>query len=352
MRLQSPRTPCRLGFTLVELLVVIAIIAILLGLLLPAVQKVRDAANRASCQNNMRQLGLAVLSFESSYKKLPTPGEGLIPGTSKKDYDLHSFFTYMLPYVEQVSTYRQMNLAYAYNDTTNAPQNKIAAQTQVPTFLCPAAEGLVADPGGYGQTSYMPISYTDIDPVTGLRNPATKVPGALRIWKYKQPGTIADVTDGSAYTIILGEDSSYRNFEEVFPFQTSPAVDPVFAANLAVYPDVTQTGGRAINRWAEPETGNGVSGPPTGDPGSPLFLNIAGPYVNQNAYPLGGPPTCPWGTNNCGPNDELFSSHTGGVNVIFLDGHVQFLRDTVSGRTLRYLCQPNDGQSLDLNDAF
>src|SRR5437773_7749710 len=107
--LKSTKTTRRRGFTLIELLVVIAIIAVLIGLLVPAVQKVREAANRTSCTNNLKQLGLAVLNYESSFKKLPTPGEGIDPqNVSNKIYDKHSFFTYMLPYIEQEGAYRAM----------------------------------------------------------------------------------------------------------------------------------------------------------------------------------------------------------------------------------------------------
>jgi prepilin-type N-terminal cleavage/methylation domain-containing protein/prepilin-type processing-associated H-X9-DG protein len=372
------------GFTLVELLVVIAIIAILIALLLPAVQKVREAAQRAACQNNLKQIGLAILNFESANKKLPTGGEGIDPASlvvqnvATKVYDKQSFFTYMLPYVEQEKVYKRMNLTLLYNDRQGSPDNVQASLAQPPVYLCPAADGVVADPGGYGQTSYFPIVYVDIDPNTGLRNQwyPCKVPGALTVWMGdygkagtpyyttngsgimptpKQPGwnanTIANVTDGTSNTIVVGEDASYRNNETLFPFQTSSAVDPASLIKGATTPDVNPSGHRAINRWADAESGNGVSGPPLADPGTANYAaagspaGFTGPWVNQTAYPVGGnnpnvAGSCPWSQNNCGPNDELFSPHTGGCNVLFLDGHVSFLRDTVSGQTLRALITP------------
>src|SRR5436309_11403803 len=166
LRAASRRLPP--GFTLIELLVVIAIIAILIGLLLPAVQKVREAAARASCQNNLKQLGLAIHNYESTYGKLPSPGEGINPSTLAKDYDTHSFFTYILPYMEQQQVYNLIDLNRVYNDGT-APNNQVAAKAQPKSFLCPGAAGVQPDPKGYGQTSDMPISYTDTDPAPRWR---------------------------------------------------------------------------------------------------------------------------------------------------------------------------------------
>lgn len=114
------------AFTLIELLVVIAIIGVLVGLLLPAVQAAREAARRMSCSNNMRQIGLATLNYESTYQRLPSSGQGTNFQTTPPStvFDKHSAFTAILPYLEQSNIYQQMDLRFAYNQT---PGNIAAA---------------------------------------------------------------------------------------------------------------------------------------------------------------------------------------------------------------------------------
>ncbi len=378
------KTHGRPAFTLIELLVVMAIIAVLIAILLPAVQKVREAASRTTCINNMKQLCLAVLNFEAGSKHLPSPGEGIDPNAvGTKYYEKHSTFTHLLPYIEQENTYRAIDLSKDYNH----PVNQAAAKSHVPTFICPSAVGLENDPYGYGQISYMIISYTDIDITTGLRNTSAPVraAGALRMYGngggvYDKNGvwytlaqkpqfnqnylTMSGVSDGTSNTIMITECANWRNHQTIWPYQFSSAVDPYVlslgggAANDGGLADFT--GHRALNRWADPEaSSNGVSGPPYADPASAQFLagttSYAGPWINQTMVPLGGTGTLPgqatWAMNNCGPNDEPNGPHGGGVVTGFVDGHVIFLRDTVSAATLYRLIHPRDGAIVDMSDA-
>ena len=108
----------------------------------------------------------------------PSGGQGTVPGTLNTSYDLHSTITWLLPYMEQVELANLMNLAYAYNDK-RAPNNQLAAKNKIAILLCPSNGEAENDPQGYGQTDYVPTVHTDIDPVTGVLNNATRLDGAL-----------------------------------------------------------------------------------------------------------------------------------------------------------------------------
>src|SRR5581483_6008177 len=198
---RTHRWPARAGFTLVELLVVIAIIGILVSLTLPAVQKAREAAARTQCQNNLKQIGLALHNFMDKNSRFPTSGEGVIvtgASAGTTGFDTHSMFTHILPFVEHGDIYNMMDLSQPYNGSA---ANIAAAKNVISQFICPSnairpQNG--KDSLGYGYCDYMPIAYVDIDAagVTGtlVRNttfPGNKSPGALKLGG-SVPGEISD----------------------------------------------------------------------------------------------------------------------------------------------------------------
>jgi prepilin-type N-terminal cleavage/methylation domain-containing protein/prepilin-type processing-associated H-X9-DG protein len=165
MRILGTRK-ARKGFTLIELLVVIAIIAILIALLLPAIQKAREAAARAQCSNNLRQIGIALHAYHDANRCFPTSGEALSSTGNGTGFYLHSTFTLLLPYLEHGDIYNNISLNYAYNDTTNAPTAHLNAfKAAIPSFVCPTnplRPRTSQDSQGYGYVDYMPINYTNL----------------------------------------------------------------------------------------------------------------------------------------------------------------------------------------------
>jgi prepilin-type N-terminal cleavage/methylation domain-containing protein/prepilin-type processing-associated H-X9-DG protein len=290
----------RRGFTLIELLVVIAIIAILIALLLPAVQQAREAARRAQCKNNLKQIGLAIHNYESSHGRFPSSGQGLVPtGFLGQFFDKHATFTHILPYIDQAPLSTKFDYSRYYNET---PGNQAVAKTVIPGYLCPSASlrnGNV-DTQGYAGIDYGATLHTNIDPNTGLPNSAQYLSAGALDWKCSR---IAEITDGLSNTMAIAEDVGRND------------------TMLSLYDDPIDVGTKRKHwRWAEPDNAFGVSFTP-----------------NFHRFPFGGPSTCLWTSMNCGANDELFSFHTGGVHASFCDGRVTFLSDSIDYRVLRGL---------------
>ena len=338
------------GFTLIELLVVIAIIAVLIALLLPAVQQAREAARRTQCKNNLKQMGLSVHNYESTFSRLPSSGEGTdetpVAGKTVRRFFPCSFNVAILPYCDQAPLYNQWNFNVSYTVGSNQP----LAKAKIAAFLCPSNGTTKDDQLGYGLTDYMPIAYVDFDqfgnrggdPTYVGNVPGYDVRGALGFCN-----RISDVSDGLSQTILVIEDAGRPTNNggsydvSVGPLGGAHAYDPTqLAAGKNQTPYIPGGNYGVPGRWADPDNASGISGPP-----SPA----AGPkqFINQNKTPAGGPPaTCPWSLNNCGPNDEPYSQHIGGVHCLLGDGSVRFLSDSLDYNTLRRLANPKDGEII------
>lgn len=356
----------RKGFTLIELLVVIAIIAVLVGLLVPAVQKVREAANRMSCSNNMKQIGLAMHNFESATGKLPTPGQVDSTGNNATLYTIHSWATQILPYVEQEATYKMFDMSSSipanYNktylhatsvgrdyDDPAFPNGWIAAQTQVKSFICPStALSPISRSAGenLGCIDYMCVSITDIDEGTGARAVGTgsaQYRGKFFGMLNANGSTVASVADGSSNTILVIEDAG-RAHPSVATFGAGSARNsPVSSPGHPTIGNGGITPARRVYAWADPDAcANGVSGP-----SNSTASKVA--KINNNQNPVGGPSTCLWTTNNCGPNDEPFSFHSGIAMACMGDGSVRSMRDSIDALTLKSICGASDGNIANID---
>ena len=361
--LYEARTRRRLspGFTLIELLVVISIIGVLVGLLLPAVQSAREASRRTQCTNNMKQIGLAVANYETATRLFPAAGEALNttvnnPGPVVQFVDGHSVFARLLPQLDSQNVYDSVNFRLSYNDlsgaterrsprssaATSAPRPTIAAKADMTMSATRATRPRLQRGIGYGITDYGATCFTDISPTGGppatsagfpatpLRDPLHRYDGLIR----KGYTSIAMVRDGMSNTISFAEDAGrdatfYSEYSESTYDGKNPLVRNV------------PTGQRRFWRWGEAASAIGVSG---------QINNSTRPMSSKSAYPGG----CPNGGNTCigaGANDEIFSVHPGGANILFGDGRVQFVKTATNPVILRNLVTYN-GKEIVQSDSY
>jgi prepilin-type N-terminal cleavage/methylation domain-containing protein/prepilin-type processing-associated H-X9-DG protein len=320
----------RIGFTLIELLVVIAIIAVLIGLLLPAVQKVRDAAIRMQCQNNLKQIGVAFHSYESAYRAFP-PAYSIVLSTPMAT----SWGVYLLPYLEQDNLYRN----YSLTGAIGSAQNTTVVSTHLKMFQCPAAptqnrlytDGPVPGKALVGSWPSSNISWTasasDYTVTTGIRVATLNAcvggggdrDGVLEAIAPVLPtdpitGTrISQITDGTSNTFLIGE--------------------------LAGRPDLWQAGTKVASY---PSAATAFSGAGWGDAlnGENWFV---GSLQDGSVPSTGG--TCVVNcTNTRGAG--LYAFHTNAANVLFADGSVRSLSNGMNHCTFSFLVTKKKGEII------
>jgi prepilin-type N-terminal cleavage/methylation domain-containing protein/prepilin-type processing-associated H-X9-DG protein len=319
------------GFTLIELLVVIAIIAVLVGLLLPAVQKVREAASRMSCSNNLKQIALAAHNYHGATGSFPPGVYQVFNSAVHPPYQPVTVFVYLLPYLEQSNLYAQWNLASPSSNTLTGTTSNTA--TVIKTLVCPS-DTLPQNPynssgttyygigsyGGNGGTQSYDPQFATNDGVFFVIGPGSQTaPTASAI-------RISDVTDGLSNTILFGERS------HLDPNNDTYSVPLTSAPNFI---DVMNSVG-----WWGSSGGRLASGDVTLSAFAPINYKIPAPYPalgnSYSAYlPYYEQRICAFGSN-----------HTGGANFALADGSVRFIQDSLPQTTLQLLCVRNDGKVI------
>jgi prepilin-type N-terminal cleavage/methylation domain-containing protein/prepilin-type processing-associated H-X9-DG protein len=321
----------RSAFTLIELLVVVAIIAILVGLLLPAVQKVREAAARLQCQNNLKQIALALQGYHDAYGRFP----GAVDQTGPR---YTSLFVETLPFIEQNNLYQEWNFT---NPAANAGG---PAATMIKTYLCPSHPDLdhtislssgqyaVTTYGGNGGTYPFPQSSASGNGVFYITGSSSGQAGV----------TILGIVDGTSNTLLLGE----KRIGDAYLDSFFGALD---AGVITPTPNPPIQLEATYSVWAPPPGLNSTAGLV----GSAVPINYVQPFgwsppvqPPPPASPI-PPPPVPWST--LGPLwwarlGAMGSYHINGANVAMVDGSVRFVSDGTSLTTLQIVSTRSGGE--------
>jgi prepilin-type N-terminal cleavage/methylation domain-containing protein len=344
------RKPCRSAFTLIELLVVIAIIAVLIGLLLPAVQKVREAANRISCTNNLKQLGLAAHNYNDTFQTLPAGWDGQHVGP----------LVYLLPYLEQDARFRNFRFNARFNLWSDDPENVpfslppppvaggYGASGLVKTFLCPSAP----DPSGDVYVIYDTYGGVKDQEFNGKAYPTSPPPGNVQSG-YDGLSGITAVYGKTTYCAVVGfpgptvgDPPVANRYRSVWQYRSRNAVGRVPDGTSATLLFLESAGGL-------------IGGATFGNPALPTGWGRTAwaggfKYASLGWCPDASNPNCPTPGGTTPPyygsplHPSLFgSTHTGHVmNAGYGDGSVRPIRPTMSFNVFARLVSYADGDVI------
>jgi prepilin-type N-terminal cleavage/methylation domain-containing protein/prepilin-type processing-associated H-X9-DG protein len=369
----------RLGFTLIELLVVIAIIAILIGLLLPAVQKVREAANRMKCSNNLKQIGLAVHNYHDSMGFLPSAGSAdgkpLSSGPWPNSGEGTNWLVHIMPYIEQGNVYSKLTFT-GDSGWTNVPSSAtssavnnvtLVAGVKVPIYRCPsdprapllpngsnvpggiqvmrpsyvAIAGAVDNIDGSGQFRETRLTTSGWSPEFGVSGwGGVIVPGFSNV-------TFSSISDGTSNTMMVSERAGQMYWQDTVG-------GPRYKAGDSELGDGGICNGliRGQDGGQRDELGNLREMQNWSDNRAQHFTTIR--YrPNQNTWVKTQANTGVFSASHSwkceGSNVPLSSQHSGGVNVLLGDGSVRFLRDSVNILQLARFATRDDGQVVNID---
>jgi prepilin-type N-terminal cleavage/methylation domain-containing protein len=338
--------PTRRAFTLIELLVVIAIIAILIALLVSSVQKVRQAAARTQCQNNLKQIGIALHNFEGDQKFLPpvypATSKGAWIGVVPEYFYSWSVLAQLNPYLEQTAIFNQMNLEepmYSLPTLTVLPDNQFALQQTISIFLCPA-DKMQAVGAGYGLPVFGPVNYGACTG-SGTTNggpPYGSPWDADGIFRAKSKGKWKEILDGLSNTAAFSEST----LGEGPTIASGPIPGRPDAVYANVGPPLTPESCAQADLWNFQQLRG--------------YLWASGEIrcASYNHFYTPNAPTYDCVANLSTPGPQQYTAvglkaarsfHPGGVNVLIADGGVRFVTNDVQGKVWSALSTRAGGET-------